>query len=296
MSSRTDKLIEGGLIRPPSFVKNAVQYEVLTGSVAYGCSGDTSDMDIIGFCIPPKTIVFPHLAGEIYGFDKQDTKFEQFQSHHVVDASASKTYDISIYGIVRFFRLVMENNPNMIDTLYVPQRCVLHCTRVGQMVRDNRHLFLHAGAYHKFRGYAYGQMHKIKTKKPEGKRKAIVEEFGYDVKFAYHVVRLLNEAQQILETGTIDLERDREILKSIRRGEWPLEKIFEYFDKMETILADLYGAAKLQKYPDEKAIKNLLLTCLEEHYGSLSGAVERQPDANLILRDLEALMAKYRPN
>ena len=39
-------------------------------------------------------------------------------------------------------------------------------------------------------------MHKMRTKEPEGKRRAIIEEFGFDVKFAYHVVRLLNEVEQ----------------------------------------------------------------------------------------------------
>jgi len=57
----------------------------------------------------------------------------------------------------------MENNPNMCDSLFVPQRCVLYASKVGQLVRDNRKLFLHKGSYHKFRGYAYAQLHKIGT-------------------------------------------------------------------------------------------------------------------------------------
>lgn len=55
----------------------------------------------------------------------------------------------------------MENNPNMCDSLFVPQRCVLFASKIGQMVRDNRKLFLHKGSYHKFRGYAYASLNKL---------------------------------------------------------------------------------------------------------------------------------------
>jgi len=50
--------------------------------------------------------------------------------------------------------LAMKNNPNIIDSLFTPQFCVLHTTKVGNMVRDARRSFLHKGAWHRFKGYA----------------------------------------------------------------------------------------------------------------------------------------------
>ena len=49
-----------------------------------------------------------------------------------------EAYDLTIYGIVKFFNLAMENNPNVIDSLFTPVNCVLHSTRVGNLVRENR--------------------------------------------------------------------------------------------------------------------------------------------------------------
>ncbi|EIJ34804.1 nucleotidyltransferase domain-containing protein [Thiothrix nivea] len=72
---------------PPAFLADAVQYEVIMGSVAYGVSNDSSDMDIYGFAIPPKTLMFPHLRGEILGFDTYSPPFEQYQ-HQVTIISA----------------------------------------------------------------------------------------------------------------------------------------------------------------------------------------------------------------
>jgi len=167
--SLIDRLHKRGLINPPHFLIHNTHYEVMMGSVAYGVNEEgTSDVDVYGFCIPPKDVIFPHLRGEILGFGKQINRFEQYQQHHVEDKEARKSYDISIYNIVRYFQLVMENNPNMIDSLFVPHRCVLHITKVGNMVRDSRKIFLHKGCWHKFKGYSYSMLHRTNYKEHKG--------------------------------------------------------------------------------------------------------------------------------
>jgi uncharacterized protein len=296
--STVRKLKESGLISPPSFVPHNIHYETIMGSVAYGVSADTSDMDIYGFCVPPKDMIFPHLAGEILGFGRQINRFEQYQQHHILDksalAGAGRTYDITIYSIVKYFQLCMENNPNMIDSLFTPANCVLHITKLGNMVRENRRIFLHKGAWHKFKGYAYSQLHKMTTKDPIGQRKKIIETYGYDVKFAYHVVRLLNEVEQILIEGDIDLQRNREQLKSIRRGEWKESDIREYFAAKEKDLEKLYLESTLPYSPDEAKIKKLLLECLEEHYGNLSDAIITPDKATEALREIQNILEKVK--
>jgi predicted nucleotidyltransferase len=253
-----------------------VMYETITGSVSYGCSTGDSDFDIVGFTIPPKHIVFPHLAGEIFGFGRQIKRFNQYQRHHVFDPDAlggkGREYDFAIYSIVKFFQLCMENNPNMVDALFTPERCVLTSTTVSQMVREKRKMFLHKGCYHKFRGYANSQLKKAQSINRVGKRKAIVEEFGYDVRFAYHIVRLMDEVEQILETGDLDLERSREVLKAIRRGDWTLEQVKDHFYRHEKYAEELYHSSSLPYTPREDEIKQLLIDCLEHHYGSLGQA------------------------
>ena len=267
-----------GLIKPPSWLVGNTAYLVIMGSEAYGCSSDNSDRDLIGFCIPEKNVVFPHLAGAIPNFGRQKNAFNQYQQHHIVDPSAmggkGREYDVNIYNIVKFFMLVMENNPNMIDALFVPQNCIVHCTKIGHMVRERRKMFLHKGSWHRFKGYAFSQMKKMKSQTRKGKRAEQVAEYGYDLKFAYHVVRLLGEVEQILVEGDIDLQRDKEHLKAIRRGDWTLEQIETYFASKELQLEEAYSKSELPYGPDEAAVKQLLLDCLEEHYGNLTGAFD----------------------
>ncbi len=297
MSSKTQHLIKQGLLSsPPKFLETGVQYEVVMGSIAYGVAEDHSDMDVYGFAIPPRDWVFPHLRGEIPGFDEPGPQFDQIQQHHMLDKSAlggkGREYDLTIYSIIKYFRLLMDNNPNIIDSLFVPRNCVLYSTAVGEMVRENRKVFLHKGCWAKFKGYAYAQIHKMRTKEPEGKRKAIIATFGYDVKFAYHVVRLLNEVEQILLEEDLDLARNKEQLKAIRRGEWSQDQVEAYFENKEKQLEQIYLKSKLPATPDKAAIKALLMGCLEHHYGSLSECVVQEDEALTALRDIEAIVQR----
>ena len=66
-STLVSRLADRGLARPPRWLASNVQFETIMGSVAYGVSSDTSDMDIYGWVIPPRDEVFPHLRGEIAG-------------------------------------------------------------------------------------------------------------------------------------------------------------------------------------------------------------------------------------
>ena len=121
---------------------------------------------------------------------------------------------------------------------------------------------------------------------------AWLKEHGYDVKFAYHVVRLLNEVEQILEHGDMDLMLNNEQLKSIRRGDWKIEDIEGYFKDKERGLEILYNKSKLPHKPREKEIKQLLLNCLEEHYGSLDGLIQRPDQYHQMVADIRKIVER----
>jgi len=339
-----NKLQDKGLIHPPGWLPDNTVYLVQMGSVAYGVSNDSSDMDIYGYALPTRDMIFPHLAGEIFGFGKQKKRFEQWQEHHIKDPGSKKEYDFCVYGIVKYFNLVMQCNPNMLDSLFVPQRCILHCTQIGEMVREKRRLFLHKGAFHKFKGYAFSQQHKMKTKghkhleeveKMEDdlgvprsttleqarelfktNRSSAFEKYvklyekmveaggraerckihRFDSKFGYHLVRLVSECEQVLTEHDLVLDEKgrREQMKAVRRGDWTVEQVEEYFEQKEKQLEELYHKSTLQHKPDEEAIKELLLNCLEHHYGSLDACIIREDQAVRALREIIEIVDKNR--
>jgi predicted nucleotidyltransferase len=298
MSKLVEELARRGLISPPGWLAANVHYLTMAGSQAYGvATEESSDLDLYGVCIPPKEVVFPHLAGEIWGFGKYKEgmprgHFGQYQKAHVNDPVARHgqgvTYDFQIYNIVKYVQLCSECNPNLIDTLFTPEPCVLHCTRVGRLLRDNRKRFLHRGVCEKFLGYACSQVKKLHSKEPQpGSRRAgLVETYGYDVKFGYHVVRLLLEAEQILAEGDLELRRHCDVLIQIRQGGWSLTHLMEFFESKRLELEALKERSSLPERPDMAGLRDLLLACLEAHYGSLEGAVVVPGRAESLLREI----------
>jgi len=258
------QLQKAKLVKFPDYVLNC-QYLTIMGSQAYGIKSKDSDIDLYGFCIPPKEIIFPFLAKEIEGFGTKQPRFNQFQIQHIF--FDKQEYDITVYSIVKYFHLCMENNPNMIDSLFTEFSKVLIHSEFSRKVRVNRHIFLHKGCYYKFSGYAHSQIQKAKNRNPIGKRLEVIEKYGWDVKYGYHLVRLMLECEQILTEGNLDLEQNVDILTNIKEGKYTLEWVLNFFVDKEKYLKECYEKSKLPERPNEKAIKNLLLECLEQHYG-----------------------------
>ena len=300
MPSVLRRLVKHDLIHPPPWLMDNLIFEGVSGSTAYGCNDeDDTDEDLVGMAIPPKDMVFPHLAGYIPGFGTKPPTFNNFQQHHINFQETKRQYDVCVYGIVKFFQLCRDNNPNMLELLYLPKRCIHHSTLVYEHIRTHRKLFLHRGCFKKFSGYAHSQLKKMGQpgEKRSAKRRATVQAYGFDTKFAYHIVRLLLECEQLFVEQHLTLDRDREIFKAIRRGDWSMDKIREWFDTKEKDMERLYHADEkevaLPYYPDEEAIKQVLIECLEMHYGSLSKAVSRPAAADLIINELKSIIHRF---
>jgi hypothetical protein len=136
-------------------------------------------------------------------------------------------------------------------------------------------------------------MTKMRNKQPEpgSKRQLLVDEYGYDVKFATHLVRLLLEIEQILVEGDMDLQRGKEQLKSIRNGEWSQQEIVHWAEVKEHQLEQVYHESRLRDRPDRPAVKRILLECLEMHYGSLSEVLKLvTSDSDKIIQQIRDLI------
>jgi uncharacterized protein len=94
--------------------------------------------------------------------------------------------------------------------------------------------------------------------------------------------------------GDIDLQRNNEQLKAIRRGEWTEAYLREWFSVKQTELEKVYAESKLRPTPDEERIRALLLNCLEDHYGSLENCLVDPDRAVAALRKIQAELEKVR--
>jgi predicted nucleotidyltransferase len=71
--------------------------------------------------------------------------------------------DKTIYDIRKAVKLISDNNPNMMDLLWVPERCITKMTDYWKTFMDNRALFVSKRCRYTFSGYATAQLERIKT-------------------------------------------------------------------------------------------------------------------------------------
>lgn len=97
------------------------------------------------------------------------------------------------------------------------------------------------------------------------KRASLEAKFGYDVKHAMHLVRLMRMCREILTDGKVLVKRpDAEELKAIRSGAWTYEKLIEWADAQEAEMEELYHKSPLPKEPRRVELDKLCQEITEE--------------------------------
>ena len=117
-------------------------YKVVAGSQAYGLDTPDSDLDVRGVCIPP----LRYLLGL--------SSFEQFEQQ-------DESGDTVFYALVKFVRLALDCNPNIIELLHTDPRHILYINDYGQSLVEHRQLFLSKQVRYTFAGYAISQLQRI---------------------------------------------------------------------------------------------------------------------------------------
>ncbi|MEW6280833.1 MAG: nucleotidyltransferase domain-containing protein [Candidatus Eremiobacterota bacterium] len=114
------------------------------GSHAYGTARDGSDLDLRGFCVPPRAYLM--------GFAR---RFEQ--------AEQRGNPDVVVFSLPKFMQLSVECNPNALEVLFVDPSDRLILTPLGKRILEHRESFLSRKARYTFVGYAMSQLKRIET-------------------------------------------------------------------------------------------------------------------------------------
>lgn len=187
-------------------------------------------------------------------------------------------WDIVAYEARKFISLLAQGNPNVLMMLWLKPNYYLKVSGAGQMLIDNKQLFVGKHVYRSFTGYAHGQLHRMTHNAFQGhmgdKRRKLVEQFGFDCKNAAHLVRLLRMGIEFLNDGVLYVDRhDASELLEIKKGEWSLERITAEADKLFEASRQAYLNSKLPSEPDKEAINVLCV-------GVIQTAIKEQADGN----------------
>lgn len=235
--------------------------EVIGGSTAYGVEMATSDNDLIGIVIPPIDHLFPHLYGHVNQFLTPSKNFETIVEHHIT--FHSKKYDVTVYSLQKILELLTNNNPNILELLWVPEHCIISCDKIGQYLISKRDVFLSKKSYTRLNGFARKQYDEMfnTTKRPE-----LIKEHGFDTKSAYHAIRLANECLDILEGKGLNLTGRASFYTDIRNGTYSLEYLSSLYKDTVASIEESYTKTELQEETDINEVYKILWHCLKMKY------------------------------
>ena len=137
-------------------------FRAIVGSHLYGTNSPDSDIDERGVFIPSEKY--------FYGFLYRTEQFED------------KNNDTVYFELRKFMQLAMDNNPNIIELLFIPKNKWLQDSDEWLQIYKNKNLFISKKVKHTFSGYAHMQFNKIKLHRKwllnPPKKKPAREDFG----------------------------------------------------------------------------------------------------------------------
>ena len=129
---------EYDFLRTNKHLGSNILFLTLSGSHAYGTNVEDSDIDMRGVAGSP----------EILGFNR----FEQ---------AIDNQTDTVIYAVNKFVSLLAQGNPNIIELLGNDPELYVNMTPEGQMLLDNRTLFLTRRIAYSYGGFANDQLRRL---------------------------------------------------------------------------------------------------------------------------------------
>lgn len=132
------------------------------GSLSYGTNLPTSDIDIRGLALRSREDI---LLGKDWGQVERDEP------------------DVCIYSFDKMVSLLTQSNPNVIEILGLRDKDYLYKSELGQLLLDNKRIFLSKNCIGSFGGYANSQLYRLRQK-----TKDALSPF----EFNEHIVRTIN--------------------------------------------------------------------------------------------------------
>lgn len=98
------------------------------------------------------------------------------------------------------------------------------------------------------------------------KRMAAREKFGYDIKAGSHLIRLVSEGIEVLETGNLSVYRpERELLTDIKIGKYTFDEVMEMYRELDARLLIAYEKSELPEKPNFHKINKYIIELTKDY-------------------------------
>lgn len=241
-----------------------LHYLCVAGSYSYGINTETSDLDIRGWYFPEKA--------DLLGLRDKRESVKTFAEN-----------DITLFSFHKFIQQLTQCNPNSVEWIGVRPEFQLYVSPIAKYIIDHPEMFLSKRVFHTFSGYAHSMLKQIESGDITHRNRKSAEKLG---KHMVHLIRLYYTGINILETGRVDvyLENQRELLLAIRRGELPVDKIYELRNTLLKKLQVAYDNSVLPNQLNFDAVNNWVVKTTEE----------QMLHSNECYRDIQTEVARFK--
>lgn len=231
----------------------------VVGSTAHGLNLEgTDDRDEMGVCIEP--------VERVIGF----SEFEQFIFRSATERTGKQDepskagdLDLTIYSLRKFLRLAMQGNPSVVLLLYTTNN--VRRTALGAMLQELAPSIVSRQCGKRFLGYMESQRQRLLGERGQKKvnRPELEAKYGFDTKYAMHILRLGFQGRELLSTGIITLPMEESVrlyLRGVREGSVPLQEVLTTAGDLERDVKDLLDTSPLDAHPNYELVEDWMVT------------------------------------
>lgn len=186
--------------------------------------------------------------------------------------SGAGDLDLTIYSLRKWIRLALNGNPTILLLLFTPDEQLVSCDALGTELRALAPAIVSRRAQGPYLGYLQAQKQRLTGERGQKRvhRPELEAMYGFDTKYAMHMLRLGFQGVELLTTGRLSLpmrEPGRSFLLDVRRGKVSEQECLERAGELEQRLIDMATTSPLPAEPDEARVEDWVLSAYRRRWG-----------------------------
>lgn len=240
---------------------------VVTGSEVLGLSSGDGDRDELA--------IYIESPEELIGFsttDKVIWRSAELRTGRTGAKSEKGDVDLTMFGLRKFLMLALGGNPNIVNVLFTPDNFILKKTHEGKELQGLTSAIVSKQASKAFLGYLNSQRLRLMGSKgsKDVNRSDLVSKFGFDTKYAMHMLRLGVQGCELMREGKLTVpmsELYKNFLLKVRNGHRAYSEIISDGARYENEIKDNTPLSPLQEKPDFATVEKWMLATYLEAWG-----------------------------
>lgn len=186
------------------------------------------------------------------------------------ERSGAGDIDLNVYTLRKFAHLAASGNPSILNVLWTPEAYLERA--LWPRLKDGLKDYVRArSAGDAYLGYCRQQMERWQGTRGQKNvtRPELVEQYGFDTKYAAHIIRLAHQGIGFMLRGEIEIpiqEPTATEIRSLRTGGYTESQALNWAVASELRLKDAIKKSILPEYPNRVGVAHLISSLYGTHF------------------------------